>query len=427
MNTSIPDILPKQSSSTPASQPTAAPPATGAGGFSKQLGKAQAKSRKSMPANTSRLAKSEKSGQKSIAPAPVKPKPVVDETEPAQTTEAAEDQAPPQQTGQSQAKPKGADETVEAQSKQTDHSQTPCQLSDAMTAIDDQSDQEPSGEHSPEKAKPQEPDDQSTSDVAAVVAPPGSLPSAIESTPTTAPVKGQNPTQAAGKVTKPNVSPFEPSNAAQATDDEDDAAAQTDGADEVSVADAKNQAVAKAEPAPTAGNPAAVDAAAPKATTITQPVQIAPATAPTPDAQFTQTNHPQIVTAIHGQLLPSGGTMNIRLDPPGLGAMQITVKVEGGIVSASFETSNDEATRLLSHTLGELKGALESQGVSVDRLHVQQSSKPQEHGESGGDDKGRQPGGSNPQSAQQEHQRREMLRRMWRRAGYGRDPLDLVA
>jgi flagellar hook-length control protein FliK len=228
---------------------------------------------------------------------------------------------------------------------------------------------------------------------------------------------------------KPNVSPFKPADTGQTTAADDGAADQADTADQADaadVADVKEHAVAKAEPTLPTSNPAAVDAAGAKAT-VAHTATVAAAPPPAPDVQFTENNHPQIVAAIHGQLLPSGGTMNIRLAPPDLGAMQIMVKMEGGTMSASFETSNDEATRLLSHTLSQLKEALESQGVSVARLHVQQASKPQEQGESASDDKGRQQGGANQQSAQQEQQRREMLRRMWRRAGYGRDPLDLVA
>lgn len=40
----------------------------------------------------------------------------------------------------------------------------------------------------------------------------------------------------------------------------------------------------------------------------------APAPPPAPDAQFAADNHPRIITGIHGQLLPNGGTMQLRLD-----------------------------------------------------------------------------------------------------------------
>ncbi len=136
-----------------------------------------------------------------------------------------------------------------------------------------------------------------------------------------------------------------------------------------------------------------------------------------------------MVTAITGTLLPNGGTMSIRLDPPELGALQITVKMENGVMSASFQTSSEQATRLLSHNLSQLKNALESQGVSVDRLHVHQASKSEgssAQNDDSSDGKGKQssPDGRSPD---QDQQRREVLRRMWRRARGDRDPLDLVA
>jgi flagellar hook-length control protein FliK len=157
------------------------------------------------------------------------------------------------------------------------------------------------------------------------------------------------------------------------------------------------------------------------------PIAAPVAPAPPPDAQFAETNNPAIVTAIHGQLLPSGGTMSIQLDPPELGALNVTVKIENGAISASFETSNAQATQLLSHSLGQLKHALETQGVSVDRLHVHQSSSSDTPGNSKEGGSGGKQSASEQGQAQREQQRRELMRRMWRRAAFGRDPLDLVA
>jgi flagellar hook-length control protein FliK len=119
--------------------------------------------------------------------------------------------------------------------------------------------------------------------------------------------------------------------------------------------------------------------------------------------------------------------MRIRLDPPELGTLQVTVRMLDGVMSASFETSSDQATKLLSHSLGQLRQVLESQGLSVEKLHVQQSPREQP-GSGGGDPQHQQPSHEDRQWARQEQQRREMLRRMWRRLGLaGTDPLDLVA
>lgn len=143
------------------------------------------------------------------------------------------------------------------------------------------------------------------------------------------------------------------------------------------------------------------------------------------EARFAESNHPRIITAVQSELMPSGGTVRLRLDPPELGALQVRIDVKDGVLAASFQTSNDEATRLLTRSLQQLKTTLESHGVTVDKLHVQQTPREQWDGNRGGDDRQQQ---QSPQHwQQQEQQRREMLQRMWRRARDGRDPFDLVA
>jgi flagellar hook-length control protein FliK len=122
--------------------------------------------------------------------------------------------------------------------------------------------------------------------------------------------------------------------------------------------------------------------------------------------------------------------MRIRLDPPQLGALQVTVQIRDGVITASFETSSDEATRLLGHSLNHLKSVLESHGVGVDKLQVQQAPKDQ-NAENHQDPQQRREQESQQRhqdhAAQQEQQRREMMRKMWRRIAGGRDPLDLTA
>ncbi|MBA2433779.1 MAG: flagellar hook-length control protein FliK, partial [Chthoniobacterales bacterium] len=184
-----------------------------------------------------------------------------------------------------------------------------------------------------------------------------------------------------------------------------------------------------------------IDAKTTSVTTVppTAEVTVAPApvatatshTAPlpaTPQAQitvpdFAETNHDKIVTILRSSAFDKGGTMEIRLDPPELGALQVSVKMQDGVMTASFQTSNDEATRLLSHSLGQLKHVLESAGVTVDKLQVQQS--PKNDNDTAGD--GRHHSERDDSSARQEQQRKEMIKRMWRKLSGVSDPLDLVA
>jgi flagellar hook-length control protein FliK len=167
---------------------------------------------------------------------------------------------------------------------------------------------------------------------------------------------------------------------------------------------------------------------------VQQGTAAAPAAALPPEVRFAETNHAQIVSGIKGDLLPNGGTMQLRLDPGHLGPLEVTVKVVDGVVSASFQTSNEEATRLLSHSLGQLKQVLESGGINVDRLQVQQAPPAKESGQASTNSDGqRQPqgqtgqGGLEERSARQEQQRREMIEKMWEKIARGRGPVDVKA
>lgn len=164
---------------------------------------------------------------------------------------------------------------------------------------------------------------------------------------------------------------------------------------------------------------------APSAAQAARP--IAPAPQPhLPEMRFAEVNHPQIVSGVRQELLPNGGTMHLRLDPPELGAMQVTVRMLDGVMTATFQTGSDEAAKLLSHTLHQLKGALEAQGVSVDKLQVQQT--PKDFDSSARNDGERSQGQLQyDQQARQEQQRRQLMERVWRRLSLGHDPLDMVA
>jgi flagellar hook-length control protein FliK len=150
-------------------------------------------------------------------------------------------------------------------------------------------------------------------------------------------------------------------------------------------------------------------------------------TQPTPDARFAEVNHPKIVTGVRGELLPGGGTMQLRLDPPELGDLQISVHMRDGVMTAAFQTSNDQATRLLSHSLGNLKSMLEAQGVNVEKLHVQQGPKSNTgDAKDSRDGSGRQPTPEQQQSDRREQQRKEMVQKMWDKLA-GKTPVDVMA
>ncbi len=144
-----------------------------------------------------------------------------------------------------------------------------------------------------------------------------------------------------------------------------------------------------------------------------------------PEARFAEANHPDIVKGIQTQLMPRGGTMQLRLDPPELGALQVILTVKDGVLNATFQTASDDSSRLLSHSLGQLKAALETAGVTVDKLQVTHAPRDTQTN-TGSDDQRHQPG-QDDMSRQQEQQRKEMIKRMWRKLAGESDPLDLVA
>jgi flagellar hook-length control protein FliK len=150
------------------------------------------------------------------------------------------------------------------------------------------------------------------------------------------------------------------------------------------------------------------------------------ATTAAPETRFATDNHEKIVSSVRTNLLPNGGTMQIRLDPPELGDLQLSIQMRDGVMSASFQTSSDQATHLLSHSLGELRASLEASGISVDKIHVEQAPR-DAHARNDNPDARHNQDQTQDSPARRDQQRRETLQRMWRRLSEGSDPLDLIA
>jgi flagellar hook-length control protein FliK len=148
-----------------------------------------------------------------------------------------------------------------------------------------------------------------------------------------------------------------------------------------------------------------------------------------PEQQFARDNVDRVVGSVQSQVNASGnGSMRVRLDPPELGALDVAVKMLDGKMTASFTTSNDQATQLLSHSLNNLKTSLENAGIAVDRIEVRQAA-PSSNASNTRDDGQQQSdrGFSSQQQQQGEQQRKQMVDRLWRKYAYGTDEVDLVA
>jgi flagellar hook-length control protein FliK len=77
-----------------------------------------------------------------------------------------------------------------------------------------------------------------------------------------------------------------------------------------------------------------------------------------------------IVRGLSAMVNQRGGTMTMRLDPPELGEMRVQMTIARGVVTAEFQPSTPQAHALLDRNMAALRTALESQGLTVERLVV---------------------------------------------------------
>ncbi len=107
---------------------------------------------------------------------------------------------------------------------------------------------------------------------------------------------------------------------------------------------------------------------------VTQPgedlVQPHPVAAAEPSDRFSA----RIVRGLSAMVNQRGGVMNMRLDPPDLGALRVQMTIARGVVTAEFQATTQQAQALLERGLTGLRAALESQGLTVERLTVQLAS-----------------------------------------------------
>ena len=454
-------VLPVQShasASSPApaaaAQPGSASPATAAVSFKQVLDKSSKAKQTNPDQPAATAAKSKKTNANSAGTSDA-----TDQTEESGQATAAQSQAAtgkaPALAGKTAtgAKPKAGDAVKSDSESDEDAESQPVKVDAEQTAaVGDEQSSSPDDEKEAAAGKSRQKSTVTdTSSVAAVaLVSDDYLPQAVQAL--AAKTDGESAENAAAKPAKSNVAGNEPKGTklkAEETvqpangkspdpskgssgDAADDVLASVDSAaaGEVAAAAGATAAPKTAEHSASPGDFAAVqqqaaDAVALKAAVVTKTAIPQPPALST-DAQIAAANNRQIVTAVHTQLLPNGGSMQIRLDPPELGALQITVQMRNGVMTAEFAASSDQAANLLSHSLGDLKSQLETQGVSVEKLHVTQAPRSTSGGKSDSGDGSRRDG--NPTEDQRrEQQRREMIRRMWSKLAGEPVPLDMVA
>jgi flagellar hook-length control protein FliK len=112
--------------------------------------------------------------------------------------------------------------------------------------------------------------------------------------------------------------------------------------------------------------------------------------------QLNQLNTARAARGLRAAVAQQGGSVTLRLTPPEMGTVRIQMQMDDGVVRAQLVTQSAAARDLLSQQLAELRQALQSQGLVVERLSVHtmtsgQTSLSQQHAGDGADEHGQTP------------------------------------
>ena len=82
-------------------------------------------------------------------------------------------------------------------------------------------------------------------------------------------------------------------------------------------------------------------------------------------------NTARVMRGIRNAVKQNGGAVTLRLSPAQLGLVRIQVQIDQGTVVAQLLAEQDSARSLLQQQLGQLRQALETHGLTVDKIDVQ--------------------------------------------------------
>ncbi|HLJ11074.1 MAG TPA: flagellar hook-length control protein FliK [Planctomycetaceae bacterium] len=100
---------------------------------------------------------------------------------------------------------------------------------------------------------------------------------------------------------------------------------------------------------------------------------IAPGYGGAQQASSEQLNAAQVIAQVAYALQvthQSGQQMQLLLNPPDLGSLQVNVTMHDGVLSARLETQTPATQQILVDNLSQLKDSLNQQGVAFDRIDV---------------------------------------------------------
>ena len=129
------------------------------------------------------------------------------------------------------------------------------------------------------------------------------------------------------------------------------------------------------------GSQSAQAVLAPPVTSVSTPVTSPPPAAPmaspmSPLNVEDQANMSRVARGVANAVQQQGGTVTLRLQPPELGVVRIELQIADGTVRAAFGADQQSVRALMHQQMGQLRQALESQGLNVERLSVQALSPP---------------------------------------------------
>ena len=84
-----------------------------------------------------------------------------------------------------------------------------------------------------------------------------------------------------------------------------------------------------------------------------------------------EVNMGRVVRGIRTAINQQGGAVTLRLHPPELGCVRIQLEIQNGVVRAEFSAEHASVRNLLTQQMGQLRAALESHGLNVERLVAQ--------------------------------------------------------
>lgn len=104
-------------------------------------------------------------------------------------------------------------------------------------------------------------------------------------------------------------------------------------------------------------------------------------------------NNARLTRGLANAVQQRGGAVTLRLTPPEIGTVRIQMQITGTSLAATLHAETASAHQMLTQQLGQLRASLESQGLSVERLHVQQmqQTQPGTANEQAGDNPQQQP------------------------------------